>query len=205
VRLSLAGWGLVPAPILLVVPVPPVFGKLGIGGFLAPQALTAEGRAVVLDLRAGSMTEAPIDDALRRLKANLDGSTVLGVRVCGGNSTEGTQLAVGATIEGIAAELKIDSGASHSSLFGGRGAGQRLSDRATGTTQAYAASGRYAVPTLAGARIKLGSFDARADIDILPKTPTAPCANDGYIGMDVLKACVLVLAGSRSALRCTAP
>lgn len=203
---SLPGWGAVPVPVLLVIPVPDILQRMGIGGFLSPQALSSEGRAVILDLRAGSMTDAPIDEALRRLDVSTGATAPFSaLRACGGGSVEGTQLVAQATIEGIAAEVKIDSGATHSSLFAERGAGKRLSGRASGSTSAYAASGRYTVPTLRGAHFKLGAFEMTADVDILPKTPESSCASDGYLGMDVLRSCVLVLAGDRSALRCLGP
>jgi hypothetical protein len=202
---SLPGWGAAPVPVQLVIPVPDILERMGIGGFLAPQALSSEGRAVVLDLRAGSMTDVPIDEALRRLGASAGAATLTALRACGDGSVEGTQLVAQATIEGIAAEVKIDSGATHSSLFADRGVGKRLSGRAQSSTSAYAASGRYTVPTLQGAQFKLGAFEITADVDILPKTPKSPCASDGYLGMDVLRSCVLVLAGNRSALRCLGP
>ena len=102
--------------------------------------------------------------------------------------------------------MKIDSGASHSSVFGGRGAGQKLSGRAGATTEAYSASGRITVPTVQGAKVRLGAFEGVANLDILPasttKTPAADCGTDGYVGMDVLRSCVIVLAKDRSAMRC---
>jgi len=204
-NVSLSGWGKIAAPVLLVIKVPEVLHKLGVGGILSPQALTGDGRGVILDLRLGSMTEATVAEALGRLGTEPGGAPPLSLRVCGGGSADGSQLVAKVTIEGFDAEVKIDSGASHSSLFGGQGVGQKLAGRAGGTSSAYAASGRITVPTVQGAKVKLGTFEGSADIDILPaKTAAAACASDGYIGMDVLRSCVIVLAKDRSAMRCAA-
>ncbi|WP_438027071.1 retropepsin-like aspartic protease [Sorangium sp. So ce233] len=191
--LALSGWGRVEAPALLVVPVPDVLQRIGIGGVIAPQALAAPGRAVVLDLRDGRMTEAPSDAAARALRARFGDAAVAELARCGGPN-QGSELTAKATVEGIAVTLKIDSGASQSSLFAVSPAGQKLSRRATGDRSAYAASGKHTVPVLSGARLQLAGFDAAADIDFLPGARRAACPSDGFAGMDVLRTCVLVLS-----------
>ncbi|WP_437738756.1 retropepsin-like aspartic protease [Sorangium sp. So ce1335] len=191
--LALSGWGRVDAPALLVVPVPDVLRRIGIGGVLAPQELAAPGRAVVLDLRDGHMTEAPRDEAARALRARFGDAAVAELARCGGPN-QGSELTAKASVEGIAVTLKIDSGASQSSLFAVSPAGKTLSRRATGDRSAYAASGKHTVPVLPGARLRLAGFDAAADIDFLPGERRAACPSDGFAGMDVLRTCVLVLS-----------
>lgn len=201
---TLSGWGAVRAPTLLVVPVPDILRELGIGGFVAPQMLPDRGRAVVLDLRAGEMVEASRADAIRSLTAEFGAAALTELHACGG-PTQGRELTASAHIEGLDVTLKIDSGASQSSLFAVSSAGQRLSHRAAGRRSAYAASGRLTVPLLTGVRIRLGELDTAADIDLLPGAPRSPCPIDGFAGMDLLRTCVLVLAQDGGVAACATP
>ncbi|WP_437317963.1 retropepsin-like aspartic protease [Sorangium sp. So ce385] len=191
--IALAGWGSVDAPALLVVPVPDALQRLGIGGVLAPQALAGAGRAVVLDLREGRMTEAPRDEAARALRARFGEAAVAELGHCG-SPNQGHEITAAATVDGIAVTLKVDSGASQSSLFAASPAGRRLSRRAAGGRSAYAASGKHTVPVLSGARLHLAGFDAAAELDLLPGERRGACPSDGFAGMDVLRTCVLLLA-----------
>ncbi|WP_438007955.1 retropepsin-like aspartic protease [Sorangium sp. So ce321] len=199
--LALSGWGRVEVPTLLVVPMPDVLQRIGIGGVVAPQELARPGRAVVLDLREGRMTEAPRDEAARALRARFGEAAVVELGRCGGPN-QGSELTAGASVEGIPVTLKLDSGASQSSLFAVSPAGKRLSRRATGDRSAYAASGRHTVPVLSGARLRMAGFDAAADIDLLPGERRATCPSDGFAGMDVLRTCVLVLAEDGGVAAC---
>ncbi|WP_437760891.1 retropepsin-like aspartic protease [Sorangium sp. So ce1389] len=199
--LALSGWGRVDVPTLLVVPMPDVLQRIGIGGVVAPQELARPGRAVVLDLREGRMTEAPRDEAARALRARFGEAAVVELGRCGGPN-QGSELTARASVEGIPVTLKIDSGASQSSLFAVSSAGKRLSRRATGDRSAYAASGRHTVPVLSGARLRMAGFDAAADIDLLPGERRATCPSDGFAGMDVLRTCVLVLAEDGGVAAC---
>ncbi|WP_437508930.1 retropepsin-like aspartic protease [Sorangium sp. So ce1099] len=199
--LALSGWGRVEVPTLLVVPMPDVLQRIGIGGVVSPQELARPGHAVVLDLREGRMTEAPRDEAARALRARFGEAAVVELARCGGPN-QGSELTARASVEGIPVALKIDSGASQSSLFAVSPAGKRLSRRATGDRSAYAASGRHTVPVLSGARLRMAGFDAAADIDLLPGDRRATCPSDGFAGMDVLRTCVLVLAEDGGVAAC---
>ncbi|WP_437976372.1 retropepsin-like aspartic protease [Sorangium sp. So ce295] len=191
--LALSGWGRVEVSALLVVRMPDVLQRIGIGGIVAPQELAGPGRAVVLDLREGRMTEAPRGEAARALRARFGEAAIVELARCGGPN-QGSELTARASVEGIDVTLKIDSGASHSSLFAVSPAGKRLSRRATGGRSAYAASGKHTVPVLSGARLRMAGFDAAAEFDLLPGERRATCPSDGFAGMDVLRTCVLVLA-----------
>ncbi|WP_437279605.1 retropepsin-like aspartic protease [Sorangium sp. So ce375] len=199
--LALSGWGRVEVSTLLVVRMPDVLQRIGIGGIVAPQELAGPGRAVVLDLREGRMTEAPRDEAARALRARFGEAAIVELARCGGPN-QGSELTARASVEGIDVTLKIDSGASQSSLFAVSPAGKRLSRRATGDRSAYAASGRHTVPVLSGARLRMAGFDAAADIDLLPGEQRATCPSDGFAGMDVLRTCVLVLAEDGGVAAC---
>nr|WP_231864664.1 retropepsin-like aspartic protease [Sorangium cellulosum] len=199
--LALSGWGRVEVSALLVVRMPDVLQRIGIGGIVAPQELAGPGRAVVLDLREGRMTEAPRDEAARALRARFGEAAIVELARCGGPN-QGSELTARASVEGIDVTLKIDSGASQSSLFAVSPAGKRLSRRATGARSAYAASGRHTVPVLSGARLRMAGFDAAAELDLLPGERRATCPSDGFAGMDVLRTCVLVLAEDGGVAAC---
>jgi hypothetical protein len=139
------------------------------------------------------MTEAPRDEAARALRARFGEAAIVELARCGGPN-QGSELTAKASVEGIDVTLKIDSGASQSSLFAVSPAGKRLSRRATGGRSAYAASGKHTVPVLSGARLRMAGFDAAAEFDLLPGERRATCPSDGFAGMDVLRTCVLVLA-----------
>ncbi|WP_438041649.1 retropepsin-like aspartic protease [Sorangium sp. So ce128] len=199
--LALSGWGRVEVSALLVVRMPDVLQRIGIGGIVAPQELAGPGRAVVLDLREGRMTEAPRDEAARTLRARFGEAAIVELARCDGPN-QGSELTARASVEGIDVTLKIDSGASQSSLFAVSPAGKRLSRRATGARSAYAASGRHTVPVLSGARLRMAGFDAAADIDLLPGERRDTCPSDGFAGMDVLRTCVLVLSEDGGVAAC---
>ena len=202
--LSLSGWGPVDAPGLLVIPVPDALRRAGIGGVLSPQSLAAGGRAIVLDLRAGAMTEAPLDEALRRLAAVQGAALPVELGACA-EPRSGRELTAPATIDGIPVTLKVDTGATQSSLFVATAVRKRLAAGASKTRSAYAASGKHAVAVREGATLALGSFTTSIDIDIIPSAPRQGCPTDGFVGMDVLRGCVLVLAEGRSLAACAAP
>jgi hypothetical protein len=188
----------------LVIAIPEALRKAGIGGILSPQALAVEGRGVVLDLAGGAMNDVPLEEALQAA-TTAKGSALPQPRACGNpqaSSAAGRVFVVDAQIEGAPAVLEIDSGATQSSIFGGSTAGRRIAGRAKAQATAYAASGKVSVPVLEGARVDAGAVTATADIDILPGTREVPCHIDGFLGMDVLKSCVLVFGPSMAAGRC---
>ena len=201
---SLSGWGRVDVPTLLVVPVPEVLQRMGIGGFLSPQALAAGRRAVILDLRAGEMRDAPFDDAVRAAEASPEPGSITELALCGGEN-EGRQLIAPVLVNGVAVQLKVDSGATQSSLFAASEAGKRFAAGARGAHSAYAASGKHTVPVLEKTRVQIGGGEVVTDVDLLPNAPRPGCPADGFIGMDALRQCTLILGETRAVARCRRP
>jgi predicted aspartyl protease len=62
--LSVEQWGPIDADVVLTLPLPAVFEKLGIGGVLSPQALASAARPVVLDFPRLRLTEVTADHTL---------------------------------------------------------------------------------------------------------------------------------------------
>lgn len=201
VNLAVSGWGRIDAPLLLVAPLPEGLRRLGIGGILAPQLLTAGDHATLLDLRKGIMVDETVEEALRDADTGGGAKVLSGARVCGG-PTEGMVLLTQATVEGQDVWLKLDSGASSSSLLDTSTAGRGVMARAGGKSASYAASGKFTSRTLKGAKIKVGELETVVDLDIGPGASAPSCPSDGFLGMDLLRSCVLVLRGAETTGRC---
>jgi hypothetical protein len=201
VKISISGWGAMDVPLMLVFPLPEPLRKLGIGGVIAPHLLAAEGHATLLDLRSGSMIEEAEEEAAKH-EGELGGARAFtAARACGG-ATAGQMLLVQAAVDGAPALLKLDSGASSSSIFQASDAGKRAAAKAGGPRAAYGATGKFTARSVEGAKMKVGEFEVAVDLNIEDVAPAAGCPSDGYLGMDVLRSCVLVLRGERTSARC---
>lgn len=202
VDIVVSGWGSAGANGTLVAPLPPGLQSQGIGGVLSPQALAKDGRAVVLDLRKGTMTEAAYDDAIRALAGEPGSSFTGDVRDCG---TNGTLTFVRATIAGVAVEAQVDTGATHTTVSAGSEAGKKLKPLAKGKTTAFAASGMFTVPSVERARVQAGSLDAETTVDLVKRDARQACPNEAYLGTDLLRSCTLVLGPKELAAKCAPP
>jgi hypothetical protein len=201
VKLSISGWDTINVPTILVLSMPPQLRHLGIGGVLAPHLLASPGHATLLDLRGGSMVEEAEEEALRHESESGGARAISGARVCGG-ATEGAVLVVQAAAFGEPAWLKLDSGATNSSLFEGSAAGKRALAKVNGARKEYGASGAFTSRSVPGARVMVGEFEAAVELGLEAGAPTAGCPSDGFLGMDVLRSCVVVLRGDQTSARC---
>lgn len=200
--IQISGWGPIGANGILVAALPAQFQKQGIGGAIAVQALVAEGRAVVLDLRKGTMFDSALDEALRSLESEA-GSPVAGdVRACGNG---GSLPFVRATIGGGDLDAQVDTGATNTTVRAASPAGIRLKPLAKTASAAYAASGLFTVPSVAGAHVKVGALDVETTIDLVKRDPRPDCPNDAFVGMDLLRRCTLVFGQKQWAARCDPP
>lgn len=205
VSFSISGYGSLEVPLLLVTPLPDHLQHLGIGGVLSPQLLAGEGHAVLLDFRGGFMSEEAPEDAARRLDAAGGALAITNVRACGG-ATEGSVLLVDTTIEGQPATLKIDSGAERSSLLQTSAAGKTLLARALAakkTTTGLAAAGAFTAHTVEDSKIKIGDLETIVDINLDPGRSSPSCSSDGFLGLDILRTCTLLIQGNKTIGRCS--
>lgn len=202
-QIVVSGWGPIDASEAVVVAIPGPLERRGIGGVLSPQALAAEGRAVVLDFRRGTMTEAAWGDAMRGLDAEAGAAAYGEVKSCGpgGGALAYVQVAIGGT-EVLA---QLDTGATQTTVRAASAAGAALAKRAKGASSAIAASGTYTVATAEGTRVALGELAMDVDVALVPKAARTGCTNDAQIGMDVLRRCVIVLGPSAVATKCSPP
>jgi predicted aspartyl protease len=200
-NLVVSGWGRVPTPETLVAALPAALQRHGIGGVLSPQTLVDDSRAVTLDFRKNTMTDAPVDEALRALAAQ-PGTEMKGeVRDC---NVGGHLMFVKATIGGQAVEAQIDTGATSTTVQAASEAGKALRPRAKGQASAVAASGVFTVPAAEGVRVAVGAFEMDTTVDLVPGG-AFQCGNSAFLGMDVLRRCVMVVGAGVFAAKCTAP
>jgi predicted aspartyl protease len=197
-NLVVEGWGPVGAARVFAIDLPSVFDALGIGGILSPQRLAAAGESVVVDFPAGEVTALPRAAATARLagKRAIEPAPSVCKKEDGGR-----QFAVLSQINGIAARLELDTGASHTDLRAGSAPGRQLESAAGAEKGAtYAASGKMETKTLRAAAVRFGDVAKTIDVDIVPGD--ANQCFDGVLGMDALRPCVLVLDDASAAAAC---
>ena len=198
-------WGALDDGPMLVTDVPDPIEKLGIGAFISPQWLGAEGEAVVMDMVAKTMSTAPFDDAIRAIDGRGKALVPTGGRICEdtGSAIKGLAFVIPATIDGNNVELLLDTGAHRTDLLTTAKVGQRLAPRSVPSQeQMYAASGLVRTRLVRGTNVKVGDFSITADIDLIPGVADPVCPRDGVVSMDVLKSCVLVLGRKQMMGRC---
>jgi len=199
VTLAISGYGSVDASALLVTEMPEDMRRRGIGGVISPQALVAPGRAVLLDLAAGELTEVSESAGATWLEGK--GQPFDGIHACA--RVGAGALVAQATIDGEEAGLQLDTGSTTTSLAVQSPLGKRFDKRSKGTSTQITASGLHTVPTVLGAVVKLGPFASELNLDLIPRAPTRGCG-DGYAGMDVLRSCALLIGGGGARLWCGA-
>jgi predicted aspartyl protease len=197
-------WGPIEDRPMLITDVPDPIERLGIGAFISPQGL-GQGSAVVLDFPAGEMRLSSYDDAQRDLGRRGRALSPQGGVACVDTESpiKGLAYVIPGTVEGERVTLLIDSGAQRTDLLLGSRAGHALFPRSQpNKEQMFAASGRIKTRTLKGARLTVGEWTARADVDLIPGSADPYCPRDGVVSMDVLSSCVLVLGPGRMFGRC---
>jgi hypothetical protein len=183
--------------LLLVTEVPEDVRRRGIGGVISPQALVAPGRAVLLDLAGGALTEVSESAGAAFIEAK--GRPFDGIRRCAGSGAGA--LVADTTIDGEEAGLQLDTGSATSSVGLESALGRRLDKRRKGTSTQITASGLHTVPTVPGAVVKLGPFSTELNLDLIPRVPARGCG-EGYAGMDVLRSCALLIGSAGARLWC---
>jgi predicted aspartyl protease len=204
-NVAIDGWGQLDDGPMLVTDVPEPIERLGIGAFVSPQWLGAEGEAVVMDLAAKTVSTAPYADAIAAIEGRGKELVPTGGRICEdtGSAIKGLAFVIPATIDGNKVELLLDTGAHRTDVLTTAKVAQRLAPRSVPSQeQMYAASGLVRTRLVRGANVKVGEHAITADIDLIPGVADPVCPRDGVVSMDVLKSCVLVLGRKQMMGRC---
>ena len=203
---TIDAWGPLDAGPMLVTDVPEAIERLGIGAFISPQWLGAEGEAVVMDLARREMSTAPFAEAVNRIGTRGRALVPGGGRICedSGSAIRGLAFVIPAVIEGQPVNLLVDTGAHRTDLLTTSRVGKRLGSRSVPSQeQMYAASGLVHTRLVRGARVRVGEWSVTADMDLIPGIADPVCPRDGVVSMDVLKSCVLVLGRKQMMGRCS--
>jgi len=207
-RIALDGLGALPDRPTAVVTLPPILERLGIGGIVSPQALADRDRTVILDLPHGELRVVPANasqpstrgGALAMPEANLCRYEQSGFSA--------RALTLPAKVEGIDVTLEVDTGASGSFVVA-EGAPGRLLGARTDAAQGKAVSAGTTATTetrrLEGVRVQFGSVDTKGPVLVVPGARDEHCGYEGRLGIDRLRACVLVIEELRIHGRCDAP
>ena len=205
-RLVMGQWG--PAlegggPGVLVAQLPDALRNLGIGGLLPPQLLGRPGEAIVVDLAERRLHAMSGAEAAQRFGARGRALAAPGaVRACG-SAPDAPLFAVDATVADRPARLELNTGAADTDLKDTSSPGQALAGRATRGERTVTASGSFVSRTLGAVKLTIGEVETTSEILLVPDSGRPTCPRDGFLGMSALRACVLVLDGARSFVRCS--
>jgi predicted aspartyl protease len=195
VTLELDGWG----EIGTVAPLATTdsasgLRMLGIGGLLSPQELVKD-QSVIIDFPGSSLYAVDDQQATARMAAM---PRSLGLASgCGGT------YALTATIEGQDARLVVDTGASSTALQSASAPGRALSGRSSVGRDVIGVGGPIQTRVLRDASVKVASYSQKLDVDIVAtRLRRLTCPSDGFLGMDVLASCVLVINARAMQIGC---
>ena len=206
--LVLDGWGDLGDAETLVTDVPDAIAKLGIGVFLSPQQLASLGTPVVLDLQERELRESAGPDDLEATTRGLTRLTTRPARGCidDESAVPSRAYVVSARIEGLAAELLLDTGAARTDLLALSTAGRALGPKSEPNKEPiYAASGAVTSRTARAALVEVGDVKRTLDVDLLPGKLDPFCPRDGVLAMDVLGSCTLVFETNDVHVFCKEP
>jgi hypothetical protein len=201
-RIVIDGWGrLDEGPLALREEDPTLPGaRAGIAGLLSPQRLEPS-RIVALDLSRSEMRLVTEPEATRVLASKKSELTATADRCQG-------MYVVAARVEGVEVRLLVDTGATQTALYGRSRAGTALLPRAVDSRgRSFSVDGAMTTRTYEAARIDVGDVHGVRDLLLLVNLRSlggedaSACAEDGVLGIDVLRACVLVFDG-RLRIRC---
>lgn len=166
---------------------------------LAPYELIQAGRALVIDLGRRELRQEAEEAALQRLRTESPPREV-GFRTCG--LFNRAHRIVEATINGVAAEMLIDTGAEHTVLARNNPAlpSMMAVEGLRGTTQGVTSTGR----ALAVDAVPVEFAATRFVLPVLV-SPTSGDCDRGALGADILRHCTLVWGWDKLWVACRAP
>ena len=190
------GWGEMPDEEVLVTDVPEAIARLGIGMFLSPQQLATQATPVIFDLQERELRESSGDLDIARTTKGLTKLTAKPARACidDESSMHGRTFVVPTSVDGLDAELLLDTGSPQTDLLQVSAPGKALLPKSQPShQQMYAISGKVTPRTVKEASIEAGDVHRTVDLDLIPGKLDDFCPRDGVLAMDVLASCTLVI------------
>lgn len=204
-KISIEGWGDVPAHPAEVADLPPYVKSHGVGGIVSPQLLVEQGQAVVVDLVNKQMRLRPKTMGWSEV-GDIGAKMIAGGAVPPCRTDAGELLVVDAQIEGVPQKLAIDSGAGRTILNEGSGGGAKAAAHdVLGRSVASGVRGGVATPLHGGVPIAAGAWSTTVDMGIAPGERHAQCGHEGHIGVDVLAYCAIAIAADDLLVACRKP
>jgi Aspartyl protease len=185
----------------MVVPLPPYFESMHIGGLLSPQFLAPDGMATVLDLRSPSLQFMPFERALSALQGSEKLTVPLPLKQeCHSKVADRVYLAP-VTAAGVTDLVVVDTGATktifteESKIAHEIKSGSELGPRSEGLGGEVSGQRMVRdVQLLRGGRIvALNPSIGQAE---------APCDAKGLLGMDALRSCLMILGDKEMVFTC---
>jgi predicted aspartyl protease len=166
---------------------------------LAPYALVQPGRVLVIDLGRGELRNEAEEAALQRLRAESPPQEVT-FRKCG--LFNRAHRVVGTTINGVAAEMLIDTGAEHTVLARNNPAlpSMMATEGVRGATLGVTSTGQALSVNAVPVEFAATQFVLRVLV-----SPTSGDCYRGALGTDVLRHCILVWGWDHLWVACRAP
>jgi hypothetical protein len=182
----------------VVLPLPEIFRRLGIGIIWSPQTSVPSSAMFSLDFSKGTLQ---MTSATQMPEQALP--------LCRGGFGSGWA-AVRASVAGYPALFELDSGANDVSVHAGSVAGRALAAKVSSRkAAAMGAGGVVETLDLGTLTVQIGTTDFQTDTSITPtsagESPADACRVDGLMGLPVLSHCTLAFTRDRFALQCRAP
>lgn len=185
----------------------PALYRTGVLGGVAPQLLAPAGHAAVLDLRGGRLTVVRPEHA-----PDVDRSHLAHACLAGGDMRDGWRYVLPVRVADQTLSLLIDTGARATTIYSTsprvravlgamQGRPPRIPDHLGPVRVAGAASTTNLV-FFAGVPFDLGGARIENDLGVGPGE--TQCGEDGLLGFDLLRRCVIVMTRTDAALRCDA-
>lgn len=207
-QLSIDGWGSLPEHPVAVRELPANLRAHGIGGVLAPQLLVeGAAQAVVLDFVNRQLRARPQSTAWSELEDLGPILTPPGPRrFCpvDAGGIAGLVLGVDGTVDGEAARLEIDTGASHTVLVESSPPGARAASHPV-LGRSVVAGEDVAIAIHGGVPMKVGAWSTTSDVGVTQAAHHGECGYHGRLGIDVLQHCALAMTSEKVLLACRAP
>ena len=180
---------------------PAEFQQFEIGGILNPQLLAGSGRAAALDLRVPELRLEPFEQAVQRLRARVLPRDQVQVCTSPEAAVPNLLVAVAVSAGGRKGMLTVDSGAGVTKIVAGSGLvrGVRL---APGGQTTGLAGKPQPFGVARGMKMKFGESRATLDVRVVEEAAPVGCGPDGFLGLDALRACAVVLSASDLAITC---
>lgn len=204
-KISIDGWGDVPAHPAELADLPPHVRNHGVGGIISPQLLVEQGQAVVVDLvnkqmrlRPKSMGWSEAGDVGAKM------TTAGQARPC--PTDVGQLLVVDAQVEGAPMKLALDTGASRTIMNEGSAGGAKAAAHdVLGRSVAPSSRSGVATPLHGGVPLAGGTWSTTVDMGVSPGERNAQCGHEGHIGVDILGYCAMAIAADELLVACRTP